>query len=287
VAQTPYRVALVGIDGSGKTSVVARLRARIRVEGGLATLNSPIYHETPNAPLRLLSRQMHAVSLAADELGLRELKAAMLYLQMTLYGIVERSVIDAFRPRCLISDRHALVDTLAYGPVYRRMLGSVLDGAHWDPLLRERLADAPPNALDATIAWHEGVARRLGQTTGFWELPHEVGSLFEQPFESVLAEFSKRYGTELPDAVVLLDLEPAEALRRSSGRASPSSELHESEVILEKLRAIYASALATLEQERPEVAVHRLDVSGLAVEEALDAVLECVPAGLAPVAERT
>ena len=269
----PYRLALVGIDGSGKTSVVARLRQRIGGDGEVATIHAPIFHEGPNAPLQLLSRQMHAVSLAADALGSRELKGAMLYLQMTLYGVVERSVVDAFDPRCIVSDRHALVDTLAYGPLYSAMLGAVLDGEHWDPLLREHLADAPPHSLDATIAWHERLARRLGQTTTFWELPHEVGSVFERPPAEVLAEFARRYATELPDAVVLLDVEPAEALRRSATRTRSSSELHESQGLLERLRAIYAGALEALERDCPQVSVHRLDVTALTLDETLDAVL--------------
>lgn len=271
---SPYRLALVGIDGSGKTSVVARLRERTGADGEIATINAPIYHESPNAPLQLLSRQMHAVSLAADALGSRELKGAMLYLQMTLYGVVERCMIDAFAPRCIVSDRHALVDTLAYGPLYRGMLGAVLDGDKWEPLLREQLVDAPAHSLDATLGWHEQHARGLGQTTGFWELPHEVGSVFEHAPAEVLAEFSRRYRTELPDAVVLLDIEPAEALRRSSTRSQASSELHENAAILGRLRAIYAGALEALERECPQVSVNRLEVTSLTLDETLDAVLE-------------
>lgn len=270
----PYRLAVVGIDGSGKTSVVARLRDRAGVEGEIATIHAPIFHESPNAPLQLLSRQMHAVSLAADTVELRELKAAMLYLQMTLYGVVERSAIDAFEPRCVVSDRHAMVDTLAYGPLYRSMLGAVLDPDEWDPLLRERLADAPPNSLDATIAWHERLAARLGHSTGFWELPDEVGSVFEREPAEVLEEFARRYQTELPDAVVLLDVEPEEALRRSATRTQASSELHEDATTLERLRRIYAAALETLERDCPHVAIHRLEVTDLSLDETLDGVLE-------------
>ena len=270
----PYRLAVVGIDGSGKSSVVARLRERARVEGELATIHSPIFHEAPNAPLQLLSRQMHAVSLAADGLDLRELKAGMLYLQMTLYGAVERAAIDAFDPRCIVSDRHPLVDTLVYGPLYRAMLGAVLDAAHWEPRLRERLADAPPHSLDATIAWHEQLARRLGREASFWELPHELASIFERPPAGIVAEFTRRYRTELPDAVVWLDVEPDEALRRSAGRMQPSSELHESEALLGRLRALYRRALDALPRDHPEVAVERVDVTGLTLDETLDAVLE-------------
>jgi thymidylate kinase len=269
----PYRLALAGIDGSGKTTVVAGLRERLG-EGEVATIHSPIFHDAPNAPLGLLSRQMQAVSYACDAIELRELKAAILYLQMTLYGTVERSAIDAFEPRCIVSDRHAMVDTLAYGPLYRSMLGAELDAGHWEPLLREQLAGAPPHSLDAVIEWHERQEERLGQATGFWELPHELAKIFEREPADVLAEFSRRYRTELPDAILFLDVEPDEALRRSATREGASSELHESAAILEKLREIYNGALAGLEREYPQMAVHRLDVTPLSLEETLDAVLE-------------
>jgi hypothetical protein len=225
---------------------------------------------------------MHAVSLAADALGLRALKGAMLYLQMSLYGIAEGCLVDAFAPGCLISDRHALVDTLAYGPVYGAMLGAELDGAHWDPIVREQLAAATPHALDATMAWHASLARRLGQTTGFWELPHEVASIFERSPAEVLGEFSRRYGTTLPDAVAFLQIDPAEALRRSAGRTRPLSELHENAATLESLRALYDRALDTLERGHPEIALHRLEVSSLSLDETVDAVLGCLPARVAP-----
>ena len=270
----PFRLAIVGIDGTGKTSVVRRLRERRGVEGDVATLHSPIFHEGPNAPLSGLSRQLHAVSLAADALELRELKAAMLYLQMTLFGVVERAMVDAYAPRALVSDRHAMVDTLAYGPLYARMLGAQLDAERVEPRLREHLAGGPLDALDATLDWHARVARRLGQDTSFWELPHEVAGVFTRPHDEVLAECARRFRTTLPDAVVLLDITPEEALRRSATRTAPSSELHEHAAALEGLRRIYAGALEAL---GTRVAVHRIDGAGLSVDDTLDRVLEHLP----------
>jgi thymidylate kinase len=271
----PFRLAIVGIDGTGKTSVVRRLRERNGVEGDVATLHSPIFHEGPNAPLGGLSRQLHAVSLAADALRLRELKMAMLYLQMTLFGLVERAMVDAYAPRALVSDRHAMVDSLAYGALYARMLGAELDGATVEPRLREHLAGGPPNALDATLDWHARVVARLGQDTTFWELPHEVASVFTRSQEELQAECARRFQTTMPDAVVLIDVPPEEALRRSATREAPSSELHEQASTLEGLRRLYAGALDALGARIP---VHRVDGSGLSVDETLDRVLEHLPA---------
>jgi thymidylate kinase len=280
----PYRLALAGIDGSGKTSLVARLRERNGVEGDVATIHSPIFHEAPNAPLQLLSRQMQAVSFAADALELRELKATMLYLQMTLYGVVERSLIEAFSPRCIVSDRHAMVDTLAYGPLYKAMVGAALDPGHWEPLLRRELEGAPPHSLDATIAWHDRLAERLGLTAGFWEMSDDLAAVFDREPADVLAEFSRRYRTGLPDAVLFLDVEPAEALRRSATRTGASSELHEDPEILARLRAIYEAALQGLERDYPEMAVHRLEVTDLSLDETLDAVLDLLGGSVGRVA---
>lgn len=270
----PLRIALVGIDGSGKSSIVARLRERTAVDGGIVTLSAPLYHHTPNARMRLLSQRMHAVSVAADGLGLAGLKASILYLQMTLYGVIERRLVEDLRPRCLVSDRHALVDTLAYGPLYRGMVGRALDGENWAALVRQRLEVESPHALEATLSWHEEVALRCGLRTDFWDLAAEVGSVFERSTEAVVAEFSRRYATELPDVVVWLDIDPAEALRRMRGRGKPTSELHECAAKMKELRAFYASAMGALGRGWPHIALHRLESSGMTVDETLDAVLE-------------
>jgi thymidylate kinase len=274
----PYRLALAGIDGSGKTSVVTRLRQVVGVESDVVTVHSPSFHENSNAPLGELSRQMREMSLIADDLQVFGLKVSMLYLQMTLYGTVERSLVDAFVPTCVVSDRHPLLDTLAYGTIYKRLATEPLDRATVEPLVRERLSS--PAALDTIVAWHERVQRRLGGTTGFWELSDELAGVFAGSWEAILAEFSRRYTTQLPDSVVLLDVDPDEALRRSSARAGRSSELHEDLNVLEALRDVYDEALGIMEVVRPDVEIHRVPGTELSLEETLSAVLACVPPSL-------
>lgn len=274
----PYRLAIVGIDGSGKTTVIARLRELLGAEGEVVTVHSPIFHENPNAPLQLLSRQMREVSLAADELGNFALKVTMLYLQMTLYGAVERCMVDTFAPLCVLSDRHALVDTLAYGTVYKGLSPEPLDGEVMEPLLRERLRS--PEALDATIAWQRRLERRLGGETDFWDLAPDLDGAFDGSPAEILADFMRRYDVDLPDAVVLLDVSPAEAIRRSADREESSSELHEDPTILEALRQMYEEALILLKKHGPGVVVRRVEGDELTVDETLEAVLAQLPGGL-------
>jgi thymidylate kinase len=274
----PYRLALVGIDGCGKTTTVARLRRRLGAEGDVVTVHSPSFHENPNAPLQLLSRQLREVSLAADELGAFGLKVTMLYLQMTLYGAVERSMIEAFRPRCVISDRHAIVDTLAYGTVYKSLAPEPLDRETLEPLLRERLA--APAALDAAIAWQQRLQRRLGGETSFWDLALDLDRAFDRSPPQILAEFGRRYETRPPDAVVLLEVDPVETLRRAAAREEASSELHEDPAILAALREIYEEVLKLLEEHCTDVSVHRVRGDELSIEQTLEAVLERLPPAL-------
>jgi thymidylate kinase len=273
----PYRVAVVGVDGSGKTSAVARLRERVAIEGDLVTLHAPAFHEHPNAPFQRLSRELKAVSLAADALGLVELKAAMLYLRMTLYGPVERCMVGLFAPRVVISDRHALVDTLAYGALYRKLIGARLDKERWEPVLRAQLAPIAPLALDSTLHHHARMARRLGAPTGFWDLAHDVAAVFEQAPSQVLAEFIRRYATEPPDAVVVFQIDPSEAFARSTQGKDAASEIHENAEALTRLARLYDDAISVLVSELPGTAVHRIDVTGLGIDETVDTILATLP----------
>jgi thymidylate kinase len=258
----PRRVAIVGIDGSGKSVLVERLRTRFEHSPGrLAAFNCPSYHDTPDAPLAELSARLKALSDVADELRSFELKLAALYLRMTLYGHVERFYTTTFAPDHLVSDRHPLVDTLVYVPLYQRKVAEVLDGAALEPVLRERLAGCP-GAYDAARGWHELENRRLRRATDFWAIAVDVVRAFAQPTETVLAEFGARYGTTLPDVVVLLDVDAAEAARRSAGRDASGGELHEDERALGMLRDTYEVVLGELAELRPEIEVHRIANGG-------------------------
>lgn len=267
----PPTIALVGVDGTGKSTAVARLRERLGAASGLATLHCPRYHETPGAPFAQLSLDLEALSAAADGLALHDLKAVALYLQMTLYGPVERRLARTLRPRCLVSDRHPIIDTLAYGPLYRGMVASGRPAA-WGAV-RGSLA-LRPGALVAARAWHRRTAGHLRLE----ELAGDVARVFDAPTGEVLVELGRRYGTRVPEVVVLLDVDPAVAAARLAARARSGSELHERVATLTVLRKLYERALDALRRERPDVDVHRLDATALSVDGTVDAVLERLPA---------
>ena len=266
-------LAVVGVDGSGKSTAVAHLRDRLGAGSGLATLHCPRYHDMADAPLAQLSRDLDALSVAADGLALRHVKAAALYLQMTLYGPVVRRLTRTLGPRCLVSDRHPIVDTLAYGPLYTRMLTGERPAAACDAL-RARLARRRPGAFERVQAWHRRVT---GHDQPLADLACDVARIFAAPVGQVLDELGRRYRTRAPDVVVLLDVDPTVASTRLAGRGGRGSELHERVEALTTLRALYEGALDALRTERPEIDVHRLDATALSVEETVDALLDRLP----------
>jgi thymidylate kinase len=280
----PRRVAIVGIDGSGKSVLVERLRRRFAPSPGrLVALHCPSFHDSPDAPLAQLSAQLKALSDVADRLRSFELKLAALYLRMTLFGPVERFFLQTFAPEYLVSERHPLVDTLVYVPLYERYVVAALDGAALEPVLRERLAGAP-GAYDAARAWHDLENARLGRDTDFWALGVDIVKAFARPPAEVLAEFAERYRTTLPDVVVLLDVAVEQAARRSAGRDAGNGELHEDEHKLATLRDTYDVVLRQLPQLRPEIEVRRISNTDRSIDETLDALLVelGLPAGAEP-----
>src|SRR4051794_28814789 len=86
--ERPHVVALVGIDGAGKTTLARQLRVRAGERGDVLTVHCPRCHLAPDAPLQGLSQHFEAAAKAADRSGDDRTKMAILYLQMTLCGPV-------------------------------------------------------------------------------------------------------------------------------------------------------------------------------------------------------
>ena len=256
-------IGVVGIDGAGKTSVIRRFVELSLVPAETAiTMTCPRYHETPNAPMALLSEQLQAFSTASDALGSFELKMTALFMQMTLFGPVEGFFLDTFRPRFIMAEHHALVDTLAYGNFYTTMVKRSPDRQRFEQPLREQLEEVAPATYEAIEAWHLSQNRRLGRDISLWDLAPYFRELLAKPWPEVIAELSAIYQTRLPDVVLLLDLPVEVAMARLGQREGDQRELHEQSAILAQLRKNYQEVLAYLEQHHPEVSSFVIDTSG-------------------------
>ncbi|MEU6687196.1 hypothetical protein [Streptomyces sp. NPDC046832] len=255
------RAAVVGIDGTGKTTVLRRMRER----GDVAVVHAIRAHDDPHSPYAALSRALAGASAAADALGRVQLKLAVLYLQLCLYGPTERRALR--EGRILVSDRHPLIDPLAYLPMFVRADREDAPDADVEAFWRRqetRAAGAVRNWLVARTGRAD--PRPLG--TGL--LRRATG-----PPQEVLDHFSRSCGVSLPHAVVLLDLPVEDALARTRDRRG-GGELHETADLLSLVRQHYETALAWLARARPEVAVHRVDCRGRTAAEVTEAVREAV-----------
>lgn len=266
------KIAVVGIDGCGKSTVIRRFLELSPLEqNGAQVITCPLYHTTPNSPLTTLSRQMDAFSQAADRLGSFELKAAALYLQMTLYGPVESFFLETFRPRFLVSERHALVDSLAYGPFYGTLVQKELSSKEWEEPLRKELNKSAEKTFESIQEWHFQESQKGRGTASFWNLPQDVQQIFEQPFDQTISLLAERYQTTLPDVVLLLDLPGEIAQERVGKRDGQTRELHETESMLTALRNSYHQVILKLQNR---VETHIIDTgSGASIDETLEKVL--------------
>ncbi|MBB4854234.1 thymidylate kinase [Mycobacteroides chelonae] len=273
------RIAIVGIDGCGKSTVIARLREL--APPGLSQFSAmtcPDFHNTQNAPLQNLSRQMKAFSDGCDEIESLEMKALAMYFQMTLYGSVEQFFLDTFTPSTLVCERHPLIEVLVYGPFYLLLAQPDWDGKALEDSIRNVLDRHEPGTFDTIRDWHASEAARLNLDHDIWAMLNDVAAVVPKDVTSCLATFGERFRTTLPDIVLWLDVPPKQAAARCAARASGGvKEAHERPEFLSALRDGYLRVRGALAESFPEVAFHRIDTSdGVDIDES---VRQCVREG--------
>jgi shikimate kinase len=244
---TPRRLSLLGIDGSGKSTVIRQLiRLSSRYKNKYAAVSCTNFHDTPNVPLADFSRAFDAISQLADTLGLSELKYISLYLKMTLFGPIERFLIDSYRPLNLVTERNAIIDSLVYGGFYAGMKAPPLHKEELGQPIREAVEKNTPLSFDAVLHWLELENIRLNRSIDLWQLPDYMRRFYQKPLEELIGDLGLLFRTRLPDIVIYLDIDPEIAARRLSLREK-QKELHEKSSGLAKLRDGYIKTLARLE----------------------------------------
>jgi thymidylate kinase len=255
------RVAVVGLDGCGKSSVISRLRELSPTHShSFASITCPDFHGTKNAPLQALSKTMKVFSNVCDEVRSPEMKALSMYLQMTLYGPVEQFFIETFAPEVLVCERHPLVETFVYGPLYRLLASSDWDDVAVGGAMRSALGTDGGDVFDSVLGWHVAESRRLGAEMSLRERFDDVGQALAADFSIAVADFGRRYRTTLPDVVLWLDVSPKQAAQRCAARTTTgATETHETLEFLTILRQEYLGFSRTLADRFPHVQMHVID----------------------------
>jgi len=272
------RVAIVGIDGAGKSSVMARLRELAPATGSFASMTCPDFHNTRNVPLTELSRQLKAFSVGCDEIASLEMKATAMYLQMTLFGPVERHFLSTWSPDVLVFERHPLIELLVYGPLYVALARPEWNGDDRATEIAAVLERHQPGTFDDILAWQRSESTRLGSSPDIWDLLSEIADLVRRDVTESVPGFADRFRTTLPDAVLWLDAPPEQAAARCAERSGNGpKEAHETAERLAALRDGYLHVRDTLAAAFPEVGFHRIDTGdGVDLEESVRA---CVTEG--------
>jgi thymidylate kinase len=255
------RVAVVGIDGTGKTTVLRRIHEK----DDIAVIHSIRAHEDPASPFAELSMALADALAAAYALGRVHLKVAVLYLQLCLYGPAER--LATGQGRTVLADRHPLIDPLVYLPSFGRIEADDEPGADVEAWWRKQ----DPDAAQGVREW----LRRCSGAEDPWPLGAELLRLGTRSPQEMLDRLSRRFGVTVPDGVLLLDLPVEQALRRTRERVR-GGELHETAAFLSAAQQRYDAVLEWLGEAQPDLAVRRIDCSDRSVDEVADLVRDAL-----------
>jgi len=106
-----YKVSVVGIDNTGKTSVV---RSLDQVEG-VGTIHLTNYQNTASRIARFSGRVVNQFAQFGESHNLKPVTGLAYLLYLFPYYFEERAKSS---PQVLVSDRDPIVDTLCYSDVY-------------------------------------------------------------------------------------------------------------------------------------------------------------------------
>lgn len=275
------RIAITGIDGTGKTTIIREIRKlyKDRMHEAYA-FRAPQFHEDRLLPFSSLSEIIEHLSVESDRIGDATLKSVALFLSMTLYGDVERHILHAYRPALLFAERQCVVDTLAYAQFYLPLLKRDTKSAINKETLSDRILKVLTVAqLDSLNAWLKVVSQR--ETSANLTLNSLIQDMIQicngQPQE-IVGRMLRLYNAELPDQIVLLttttqDLRLRLAEKKISQGAQAQSEIHEQDGVITGLATALRSSCEFMKALHPKMRLHVIETQGLSIEQTVNAIL--------------
>ncbi|MEQ1876738.1 MAG: hypothetical protein ABL958_08830 [Bdellovibrionia bacterium] len=208
-------IAILGADGSGKTTFLNELEKSLAESNrAIRTLKMPQFHLTPGTHRPQLSEALEKLGQRADLARDPQLKAMSLFLAMPLYD--EATTVLSGQAELIISERHPLIDSIAYAAYYRGLLSTEYD---WN-----LLNDFESIAL--VRDWARIVMGRWLAKPVLSQLPGRLAELFSKEPRDLIHALSSIYRCDPPDEAILITLD-RETLTARLKLKEQAKEIHE------------------------------------------------------------
>lgn len=273
------KIAITGIDGSGKSTLTRRIIEKFPQEKQeTLVLRCPKFHETPNAPLSDLSKDLDALSAVADRLESFHLKAIAQFIQISLFGPVKTFLIKTFTPDLLINERHPVIDSYAYGYFYISKLGGAINKKELEVPMLQTLHQIRPGAMHSINRWLELESQRLEKDLSFWNYHKYLTQTFTQKGKALIRAIITHTQTTLPDMLLLLDIAADDAVSRVIQRDNEMVELHEQSDMLSQIRALYLDAIDFFTDVYPKMKIRIITTdSSTDVDQTINEISQSLP----------
>ncbi len=232
VSHRPFRIAVVGIDGCGKSTLSRQLARSLSETSNTCLVSDTLeYYERG----RRVSRPTMWPETLRQWIGARAKRARSLagykipkLIELLLRNIVARRIERNGHANVIVMDGCPLINLVAFAILYH-----------------ERRFDA------------QACMQAMAALTSRASLGND--SLLERVPELALLVRLRLNRLQIPDATILLDVEPELAMQRIGSRHA-QRQVHENESSLGKLRSAYLTVYRILECH-PGVVVRRLDAA--------------------------
>lgn len=241
-------IAILGIDGIGKSTILRSL-----LDENLKDVDfimSPSFHEYKSFEYEDLSRQLELISNYADKIQHFELKALSMYLQVSLYGNIEKKLYSSN----IVAFRHPVVDAIVYGDFYLKYINDPID----EKLLDDIFAKFDKKSIIQN--YFNIQMKRMGFSSNMSTFPLLFKDIFSTDFKSRVRALSEHFNTSCPSNIIFLDLDISSVLSRLKGRDG-QAELHETKQSLEYLRQKYFEIIDLFTREGLIKSSHMIDLN--------------------------
>lgn len=236
--------SIVGVDGSGKSSTFRGVVEDLASTNSVAGVGDVVLTGGPDEPLR--ERDNIPSSRLARLLGraAKSSRISTLYKNLKFIELAERTRITAYlreheRRDVIVTDGDPLVNTAAWS-IARFYQDELVDD---DELLR----------VMSYLAGEQTMA------------PSDMLHYFRRSWQLVLLNRLHLARFDIPNLIILLEIDPATAIARIRARGKPL-QAHETEAFLDKLGQAYERSCRVLESKR-DIPVFRIPVATLAPED--------------------